>query len=743
MKLKGINPLEQHVEKIVLGLVALVFVGVLAVQFLVSPNSVDYDGQPIPPDQVLTRLGDKAKGVLASMNDPDPTLPPVETPDLLASYEAKLADAGFGGTRVAATPYGERFDLAVSEVEGLDGPVTPLRLPLPDQPMAVSQWTTVDPFFARSNPSMDRYLPEVQPMDKVSVTVEAKVNGELIREVLESADEGKRSIPSHWWSEGGEGLIEVLTVEAERQKQNPDGSWSAAEPVESVRWTPTLLEAFNEGVNTDETLDWDDFRAADLINLAMLAKDDPSLVSQPSFLPSIAGVEWVPPSKVEQRQARLDLEAKIGRVEREIQDLNEEIAQIQDRMAANQQRQSQDPDPGGRSGGGGGGGGFTIGGGGPSTSRSRANRPDPMQQRIESKREDIAEKNAELDSLFEQLADLGGDADPQRPGTPRRPGTQSGGQAGRPGGNPLILGGDPDPSRSRSTRGTRVSRASAVESPGPLLSLDEYSVWIHDLNTEPGAVYRYRVRYGVNNPLFKRSVGSEDPEMQAIAEEPIVESDWSAWTDPVSVGRTSYFFVTNARDQGQLGQSAASATAEVYRMFYGYYRKHTLSLEPGDAVQGEFRLPDDLPLFDVREASADEVLAYFDEREAENDPAGTRRTTQTAGIVLGAGNTPDPDEDEDGEEIERDWLTLVQPRYPLAVDAVMLDVAEYPVVESASLEGSRARRVLEVLFFDPISGVVARRPDRDREMPEYAAVQQSAGLAESAELRRPDPEYLP
>ena len=77
MKLKGINPLEQHVEKIVLGLVALVFVGVLAVQFLVSPNSVDYDGQPIPPDQVLTRLGDKAKGVLASMNDPDPTLPPL------------------------------------------------------------------------------------------------------------------------------------------------------------------------------------------------------------------------------------------------------------------------------------------------------------------------------------------------------------------------------------------------------------------------------------------------------------------------------------------------------------------------------------------------------------------------------------------------------------------------------------------------------------------------------------------
>ena len=33
MKLKGINPIEQHVEKIVLAVVGIVFVGVLALQF--------------------------------------------------------------------------------------------------------------------------------------------------------------------------------------------------------------------------------------------------------------------------------------------------------------------------------------------------------------------------------------------------------------------------------------------------------------------------------------------------------------------------------------------------------------------------------------------------------------------------------------------------------------------------------------------------------------------------------------
>lgn len=252
---------------------------------------------------------------------------------------------------------------------------------------------------------------------------------------------------------------------------------------------------------------------------------------------------------------------------------------------------------------------------------------------------------------------------------------------------------------------------------------------MHDLTAEPGATYRYRLRYGVNNPLFgrERSLGSDDPALVSLAGEPVVESGWSDWTDPVAVGRTSYFFVTNARDSGQLGQSASAATAEVFRMFYGYYRKHTMSLEPGDAVQGEFRLPDDLPLFAVGEVEAAELDAYFAERDG--DSAVAARATGAP--------------DEDAEEPDRGWLTLVEPRYPLAVDAVMLDVAEYPIVDEAAMQGGRARRVLEVVFFDPISGVVARRPDRDQEMPEYLAVQQSAGLAESAKVRKPDLDAIP
>lgn len=730
MKLKGINPIEQHIEKIVLAVVGIVFVGVLAVQFVIAPNEVTYDNQKIAPSEVLGKLGDDAKAVLSRMQDPEPSLPEVPTPDLVAQYQARLGESGFGGTRLASGSFGAPFEVTYAQVDTQTGPVTPLRLPAPGETLAASQWTTVDPFFARATPVLDPYMPEAQPLDKVSVTVEAKLSGKLIREALESADEGHRAIPSHWWSDGDTGLIEVLTVEAERQMQNPDGSWGEPERVGTVRWTPGVLEAFNEGAPEGETLPWDGMRAADLLSAARMAQDDPSLASQPAFLPSIAGVEWVQPSKVSERQARLEIEARIGRVEREIAGLEEDITRIKDRQAAagNQSTRTTRSQPSNT------GTGLRVGPGASSgTTRSnRPNRPDPYTAQITNKETEIAEKQDELVSLDEQLAELGGDPQAtRRQRRPQQPAQTPG--AGARAAAPVLLGaGGGTPTRSRTTRGTRrnvSNRTPGAESPGPLLGLDEYSVWVHDFTAEPGVAYRYRVRYGVNNPLFKRerSLGSEDPEVLALAADPIVESDWSGWSTPVSVGRSSYFFVTSARDQGQLGQSASSATAEVFRMFYGYYRKHTISLEPGDAVQGEFRLPEDLPLFDVKGVTEEDLLAYFDEREQEE---------AVPGRPLGAS-----DEDEEAEE--RDWLTLVAPRYPLAVDAVMLDVAEYPIAERAALPAGRAARVFEVLFFDPISGVVARRPDRDREMEEYARVQQSAGLAESAAIRRPDPEYIP
>lgn len=724
MKLKGINPIEQHIEKLVLGLMGLVFVGVLAMQFLISPNEVEYERQNIPPDRVLTRLGDHARGIHGQMISPEPSRPEVATPDLTARFERSFSEPLLRADRLAGVSLGRPFELAIAEVQALDGPVTPLELPAPTGVLFASHWSTVDPFFADTHPEIRPYLPDSQPLDKVTVSVELPVNGKAIRQALEQAGEGQRAIPSHWWSNGGVGLVEVLSVELERQERDHDGMWSEPERVEQVRWTPDALGALNETAPEGETVTWGSIRLADLIAMAGMAQDDPSLVSQPMYLPSIAGVEWVPPSKIGERAADLDRQSKIDRLEREIARLRATVEQVRDQQQGRTGRQAATPGRDPRSGGGG--SSLIIGGGGtPSAPSSRTPRADPLEKRIESLNSQIAAKEDELDALFAAGGDDPASTRTRRQASPRIDPMQD------PGGG-FLLGGDPrtvgDPRSSRPTAASRrATRAqpSGVVSPGPLLDQENYSVWAHDLTATPGAVYRYRIRYAVNNPLFgrERSLGSDNPSLLALAKQPLVRSPWSDWTQPVNVGRTSYFFVTSAREEGQLSQRSSSATAEVYRMFYGYYRKHTITLEPGDPVQGEFRLPDNLPLIDVRSVDAASLEAYFAERE------GSDR-------AIGSQTPADPPED-------RPWLRKVPTRLSLTVDAVMLDVAEYPLIEEAAMEGGQPRRLFEVFFYDPLSGVVARRPDRDRGMGEYTMVEQSARLSESGEVRRPDPTYVP
>ncbi len=746
MKLKGINTIEQHIEKIVLGLVGLVFVGVLAMQFLVSPNQVDYEGQKVPPDRVFEMLGDRAETLLGQMTDPEPDLPEVRTPDLASRFESEFREPLIPDDRLALAPLGEPLRLSIGEVENLDGPVTPLELPDPGDTLVASQWSTVDPFFAAARPALDAYLPPEQPLDKVTVSVEALIDGEAIRSALERVEDGRRAIPTHWWTENGTPLVEVLSVQLERQARNPDGSWSDPEPVEIVRWNPDALEAYNEGAPDGETVTWDTLRPADLRALAQMAQDDPALVAQPEFLPTIAGVEWVAPSKVAEREKNLETLASIERIEKEITDLEEAIAKIEERK---RNKPTRDPNRSSSGGGGGGGGIILGGGGGPrrSTSSSRSTGPkvDPLDKQIQAKQKQIAAKQEELDALYDSLPDDAG-VTPQtrrpRPTAPNPAGRPGGGPVilGGGGGGPIILGGGGSAGGPRSGRGTRPTgrrpgRSPGAESPGPLIEQDDYQVWVHDLTAEPGAVYRYRLRYGVNNPMFGRekSVG-EDETLIELAGEPLVYSPWAAWSDPVHVGRKNYFFVTSARDQGQLSRQNASATAEVYRVVYGYYRKHTVTLEPGDVLEGTFRLPDDLPIFkDVKKIDGEAVNRYFDQREAEE-------SGQTPSAR--AGTLPAAQPDEEPEE-QPDWLSFMPPEQSLPLDAVMLDVADYPLVPESSLPGEQPRRLFEVFFFDPLVGVVSRRPDRDRGMDEYEAVARSARLSETAKIRRPDPEYLP
>ncbi|MFN9970643.1 MAG: hypothetical protein ACK58T_12155, partial [Phycisphaerae bacterium] len=67
MKLKGINPIEQHLEKAVVGVTGLVFLGVIAQQFLTQPNQVTVGNATLPPERAfepVKQAADTLKGRL-------------------------------------------------------------------------------------------------------------------------------------------------------------------------------------------------------------------------------------------------------------------------------------------------------------------------------------------------------------------------------------------------------------------------------------------------------------------------------------------------------------------------------------------------------------------------------------------------------------------------------------------------------------------------------------------------------
>jgi len=68
-------------------------------------------------------------------------------------------------------------------------------------------------------------------------------------------------------------------------------------------------------------------------------------------------------------------------------------------------------------------------------------------------------------------------------------------------------------------------------------------IWAHDLSAEPGRTYRYRLRIDVLNAYSMSPRDLADPR---DAEKTILASDWSEWSDPVTVRPDTIFFLSQA-----------------------------------------------------------------------------------------------------------------------------------------------------------------------------------------------------
>ncbi|MCC5823695.1 MAG: hypothetical protein LAT64_10820 [Phycisphaerales bacterium] len=635
MKVKGINPIEQHIEKIVLGLVLLALLAVLALQFLTQPNQVQAGTRAVPPQDVFVVLQRQAESIDSQIKDTAPALPPVQETDLVQRYDRAFEGAASGPVRLAA-PLGRPLNIAAATGAdiGSAGPssdeVAVLRVPRTSKPMAGSQWGTLDPFALIEVPEYARFVPEAQPYDFPSVTIEATFSGTALREVLSPAEGA--GVPRRFWQGTG---IALLGFEAERQRRLPDGSWSDPEPITlppgSAR--PTRAVTPEDGLP----------ELTEVVSNANAAAPD---VQRPLLPPIIAGPEWLPPSE---RVA--DARTQLSRADRIRRDLERAVAELERLESPGGARDPRQPADRERR---------------PTVTRDPGAPTPANQRRIEQLRRQIEDYRNELREL--------GEPDP----------TQQTGVAGRSDDRPTI-------------------RPSAQAGQIALLEQETVQLWTHDLGIEPGATYRYRTRAVVNNPLFRKGpvLDQGDSDLQAASSQPFSRGAWSDWSEPVVVGAREYYFIAAADAEGALSSGRSTATVEVFRMYYGHYRKASLTLSPGDPVEGTLRVPENLYLMDTRVLEA---------REAAEALAGE-------GGSLPAGMTRSPS------------------RLPVRLGAVLLDVAARPVPVTDEL--GRTITQTEVILRGPDGGIIVRIPRRDTASPSYTQANASANAPTRNILREP------
>lgn len=647
MKLKGINPIEQHIEKAVVGVTGLVFLGVIAQQFLTQPNQVTVGSTSLPPERAfepVKQAADTLKGRMES-----------QSPELASGFDAAGADlkkefdrlvSGGIAPRRSVGGFGPSIALGGGgAIKASDSIYAELSLPAPATAIAASYWSTIASEEVRNTPVLAAILPKEQPYDHAFVSVESSFSAKSLVDSLMSDPDGAGPVepmPQGWWREG----LEVVTVEVERSQAGSDGVWSDPQMVPPMLGRTLFITSWSDSVKT----------TADMQTFTVQAKERSAEILRPAFYKTIASRAWEPPSKMAaMTAAKIDvneLAQKQAKLESEKKKLEEKKAELAKLPAAPAREQPAPRDP-----------------------NRPGERPTPPAQPPQPRDTAAPQRNRlnnEIRAIEQEISRL--EADIVRLSA--------------------VEGGD--------------SAASA--SGESLLSSDSIRFWVHDATAQPGEKYRYRLRVGVNNPLFGRGALLKEEQKKA-ADTSVIRGPWSEWSDPVEVDRSEYYFVTSVTPANELGEARASV--ELFKFYLGYYRKQTAGMNIGDPLVGDIQLP--------------KALAAAGAAAPAPEPAAPAVPPPPAGRENPPGSTPAPAVPEPAAPAAIDFD--VPDRIRVATNVLLLDVAQVPGLSGAP--------VFAAILRDSNGRIEVKSGEGGRESSLYRRLDLSAKAGESAAAARP------
>ena len=544
MKTSGISFFEQNVEKIVLGVSGVVFVGVVAWQLF--PRSEKLGGESVPIGEIDRRIAEKTavlKGKLEQRQEPLAAQIGDRLAESAPSFRSKLADAP---SPASSLP---RVAPRLASVLQSDGAAAGEPFHVPRFPAVAMRQTvqiddTLDSTALQRNPDLkSMFSSSVGPFDISWTVPSAVLDLKKIREELASSRDGAQ-IPRLWYRD----TIFIVDVEIEREEKLPNGTWGNPVVVQP------LPGAFSFRPEVAKNPD------AGLRNAVWEYLSDSSQqrqIVQPDFLPTKRGnfspgamlADGGGPASGEDPEVtrlRRDVQKKSIERERIAQDLEDLGGPLEDN-ARDDKRDgaSSGGRPGGSGAGGGGGsrppggGGGAFGGqagrnlgGGAADERNKEKRI-AMTKRLREAERKLAQAEERLNK---QMEAAGLAAEQQK---------------------------------------------SAAKSTG-VTGGDSLVVWGHDIAVSAGDTYRYRAVVRTYNPFFTNGGVLVDSQ-KSLGDPFMMGTAVAEWSEPFTVTPPIAFFVVDAvPNDGRLG--LGTATVDIYRYFDGQRHRERVNVQPGEVI---------------------------------------------------------------------------------------------------------------------------------------------------------------
>lgn len=564
---KGIPFWEQHIEKMVFGLAALVLLGVLAIVVLdLDAVTADIDNRVLGPAEVDEVMIAKARELSRKLQ-PDATADIEQFASVSGgggeAYRQRLAGSTSPATAPPLIAPSLASVLLPAEVGSADVWYYQPIIPEPRiQPMVVQTIDTIQQSELDRVPTLSAML-DGESRDVIWTTPIASIDLAAIRGELEGQDsmtDPRRSqIPSNWYNR----RPYFVDVVFERQAMGRDGKWGTAELVEPVPGMRSFREEIAELVASSgldagfrrqvwQTLD-DKVQQLEIMQPDFYATKNDSFAEPTLFDDRAASgadeIEDVSDEEATRRQQQREIERRLRDRVNSAKRVESTLQELGGPMRQEDIDQAKGDGGGGSSGGGRGGGrggdkkdpngdpGFGSSGQGKKGSAVSAT-DQRRRLNLTLKLDRLKTEIQRLQSEFEAL----------------------------------------NPAAAAAMAGLDDESLQIID----VATDDEMLVWTHDLGVVPGASYRYRCRVLLYNPLFARSRQLLKAQ-QEFATAFTIESLTSDWSAPIEIKPPVEFYVVRAtEDGGSMG--LGEIRIEMYRYFNGSRRSEQFTVQPGEQI---------------------------------------------------------------------------------------------------------------------------------------------------------------